>query len=92
MWYSEGVNNEIEGENCVKYAILSFDKARRIKKNNRYKIKINTSWTNEFYTSSGKIDRQVTNGYKEHMYVEVNCKSGDDQVYRLTKSYRLAKT
>ena len=49
-------------------------------------------WTNEFYNSSGEGDCQVKNGDKEHMDLEVNCKSVDDQVYRLAKSRRLNKT
>ena len=32
------------------------------------------------------------NGYKEHMDVEVKCKSVDNWVYQLAKAYHLAKT
>ena len=72
--------------------MISINKFKRIKTNNRYKIKIDTSWTNEFYTSVGKGDRQVTNGDKENIYVEVNCKFGGDWVYQIAKAYRLTKT
>ena len=32
MCSAEGVNSDSEGENCVKYAIISVEKVRRIKK------------------------------------------------------------
>ena len=72
--------------------MISVENTRRIETNNRYKIKSDTYLTNQHYTSSGKDHLQGTNGDKEHMDVEVNCESGDDQVYQLAKSYRLAKT
>ena len=40
---AEGFNSESEGENCVKYAMISVEKVRRIETNNMYKIKIYTS-------------------------------------------------
>ena len=67
-------------------------KIRRIETNNMYKIKIDTTWTNQYYTSVWKGDRWVKNEYKEHIHVEVNSNLGDDQVYRLAKPYSLGKT
>ena len=49
--------------------MISVKKVRRIETNNMYKIKIDTSLTNEFYTSEGKGDRQVKNGDKYYMDV-----------------------
>ena len=57
-----------------------------------YRIKIDTSWTNDCYTSAWKGDHRVTNGKKKHMHVGVNCKSGDDWVYWLANEYCLDKT
>ena len=37
--YDEGVNSGSEGENCANYAMISVDKVRRFKTNNRYNIK-----------------------------------------------------
>ena len=49
--------------------MISVEKVRRIKTNNRYKIKMDAPLTNQFCTSAGKCDHQVTNGEKEHMDV-----------------------
>ena len=60
--------------------MISVEKVRIIETNNMHKIRIDTSLINEYYISSCKGDHWAMNGEKEHIYVEVNCKSGGYQL------------
>ena len=55
MCSAGGVKSESEGENCVKYAMISVEKVRRIETNNMYKIKIDTSWKMSTTTQHGRV-------------------------------------
>ena len=55
MCSTEGVASESNGENWIKYTI------------SRYKININTTLTENIYTSEGKGDSWLANGDKQHM-------------------------